>query len=47
MDKEITMLEQAGTWETVLRPSGKNVVGSKWVFQIKCKADSTIDKYKA
>jgi hypothetical protein len=40
-------LEQARTWETVLRPSNTNIVGSKWVFQIKCKADGTIKKYKA
>ena len=47
MDKEIVTLEQAGTWETVLCPLGKNVVGSKWVFRIKRKADGAIDKYKA
>jgi hypothetical protein len=47
MDKEIHMLEKAGTWMTVPRPAGRNVVGSKWVFCIKRKADGTIDKYKA
>jgi hypothetical protein len=47
MDKEITTLEQAGTWETVLHPLGKNIIGSKWVFRIKRKADGMIDKYKA
>ena len=44
MDTEIAMLERAGTWETVLRPLGKNVVGSNWVFHIKRKADAAIDK---
>jgi len=47
MDKEIATLEQAGTWVDVERPPGKNVVGSKWVFRLKRKADGTIDKYKA
>ena len=32
MEHEIETLECTGTWETVPRPEGKNVVGSKWVF---------------
>jgi len=47
MDKEIATLEQARTWIDVERPLGKNVVGSKWVFRLKRKADSMIKKYKA
>ena len=47
MDQEMATLEKAGTWCTVPRPSGKNVVGSKWVFHIKHKADGSVDKYKA
>jgi hypothetical protein len=47
MGREIAILEAAGTWTEVPRPSDKNVVGSKWVFRIKRKADGTIDKYKA
>jgi hypothetical protein len=47
MEREIETLECAGTWETVPRPEGKNVVGSKWVFRLKRKADGSIDKYKA
>jgi len=47
MDREIKTLEDAGTWTTVLKPAGKNVVGSKWVFHIKRKADGTIEKHKA
>jgi hypothetical protein len=31
MEKEIATLEHAGTWTTVPRPSGRNVVDSKWV----------------
>ena len=47
MDKEMSTLEKAGTWKTVPRPTDKNIVGSKWVFRIKRKADGTVDKYKA
>lgn len=47
MDKEIDTLERAGTWTTVTRPTGKNIVGSKWVFRIKRKSDGTVDKYEA
>ncbi len=47
MDREIKTLEGAGTWKMVLRLPGKNIVGSKWVFKIKRKADGSIDKYKA
>jgi hypothetical protein len=47
MEREIETLERAHTWETVPRPEGKNIVGSKWVFRLKRKADGSIDKYKA
>ena len=47
MDKEMSTLEKAGTWRKVPRPHNKNIVGSKWVFRIKRKADGSIDKYKA
>src|SRR6267142_598588 len=39
MDREIGLLEHAGTWTTVPRPPGKNIVGCKWVFCLKRKAD--------
>jgi hypothetical protein len=47
MDHEMKTLEGTRTWKTVLRPPGKNIVSSKWVFKIKQKADESIDKYKA
>jgi hypothetical protein len=47
MDHEIATLEKAGTWNTVSQPAAKNIVSSKWVFCIKCKADGSIEKYKA
>jgi hypothetical protein len=47
MDREIATLQAACTWINVPRPSDRNVVGSKWVFCIKRKANGSIDKYKA
>ncbi len=46
MDGEMATLKCAGTWQTVQCPHNKNVVGSKWVFHIKCKADRSANKYK-
>jgi len=47
MDREISTLEGAHTWESVPRPPGKNIVGSKWVFRIKRNAEGKVQKYKA
>ncbi len=47
MDRKIATLEEASTWTTVPRLVNKNIVSSKWVFCIKCKANGTIKKYKA
>jgi hypothetical protein len=35
------------TWELVDLPEGKNLVGCKWIFKVKRKADGEIDRYKA
>ena len=47
MDREMATLDEAETWRTILRLDGKNIVGNKCVFRLKCKADGTVDKYKA
>jgi len=36
-----------GTWELVDPPEGANVLGSKWVFDLKLNPDGTIERYKA
>ena len=36
-----------GVWEVVLRPKGKSIVTSKWLYKIKHAADGSIEKYKA
>jgi hypothetical protein len=47
MGSKINTLWHAGTWETMPHLAGKNIVGCKWVYCIKRKADSSVDKYKA
>ena len=33
MNEELDQIEKNETWELVLRPANKNVVGTKWVFK--------------
>ncbi|KAF6767306.1 Zinc finger, CCHC-type, partial [Kalmanozyma brasiliensis GHG001] len=35
------------TWTVVPTPTRANIIGCKWVFKVKRKADGSIDKYKA
>ena len=34
-------------WDVVLRPEGKSIVTSKWIYKIKHAADDNTEKYKA
>ncbi|CAI7847391.1 unnamed protein product [Closterium sp. NIES-54] len=49
MDNELKALQERNTWKVV--PIGvarnKTILTEKWVFRVKTKADSTIDKFKA
>jgi len=47
MAKEFNALLRNGTWTFVAPTASMNLVGSKWVFKIKRKADGTVDCYKA
>ncbi|KAI1003570.1 Retrovirus-related Pol polyprotein from transposon TNT 1-94 [Podosphaera aphanis] len=47
VEEEMDALNRNDTWEIVTRPQNRNVVGSKWVFKIKHKADGSIERYKA
>ena len=45
--EEMHALTQNNTWSLVELPKDKSVVGCKWVFTVKYKADGTIERYKA
>jgi histone deacetylase 1/2 len=47
MDAEYQALIKNSTWHLVPKPKGKNIIGCKWVYKIKRKADGSIDRYKA
>lgn len=47
MQAKYNVLHKNNTWSLVLKTPHMNVVGSKWVFCIKYKADGKIDKHRA
>jgi histone deacetylase 1/2 len=47
MDTEYDALIHNQTWHLVPKPKGKNIIGCKWVYKVKRKADGSIDRYKA
>ncbi|KAK2978061.1 hypothetical protein RJ640_015699 [Escallonia rubra] len=47
MTEEINALLRNGTWSLVPYHSNMNVVGCKWVFCVKKKADGSLERYKA
>ena len=42
--EEMNALKKNDTWEMVELPNGKKVMGYKWVFTIKSKADGSVDR---
>lgn len=47
MNEELDQIEKKQTWELVLRPKGKNVVGTKWIFKNKINEDGQVIRNKA
>lgn len=45
--EEMNALRKNNTWEIVDLPRDKKIVGCKWVFSVKYKADGSIERYKA
>ena len=47
MEAEFNALLKNNTWSLIPSSRASNIVGCKWVFRIKRKADGTIEGYKA
>ncbi|KAI0993459.1 hypothetical protein K3495_g14725 [Podosphaera aphanis] len=47
IEEEMDALKRNKTWKVVPIPTDQNIVGSRWVFKIKHKADGSIERYKA
>ncbi|XP_073119820.1 uncharacterized protein [Henckelia pumila] len=47
MTDELRALEHNGTWSIVSLPPTKSVIGCRWVYKVKIKADGSLERYKA
>jgi len=47
VNEEVNALLKNGTREITDLPHGKNVIGCKWIFNVRTKADGSIERYKA
>ncbi|EOY00392.1 Retroelement polyprotein, putative [Theobroma cacao] len=47
MNLVLKALQDNGTWSIVLLPSNAYVIGCKWVYKVKLKANGEIERYKA
>jgi hypothetical protein len=47
MMEEYQSIMKNGVWDISLRPEGKSVVTSKWIYKIKQTTDGSIEKHKA
>ena len=47
MQAELHALQENNTWELTDLPASKKIVGCKWVYKLKHKADGTVERCKA
>lgn len=46
MEKEIEAIERNDTWELVILPKGKHVIGLKWVYKTENNIEGNIERHK-
>jgi len=46
IQEEMEASQKNNTWRLIPLPKGKKIVGCKWVFSVKYKADGSIDRHK-
>jgi hypothetical protein len=47
MNEEMVSLDKNEAWDLVELPTGRNPIGSKWLFKKKLNAEGKVEKYKA
>lgn len=47
MDEELASIERNDTWDLMELPTGKKVIGLKWVYKTKFDAQGKVQKFKA
>jgi Reverse transcriptase (RNA-dependent DNA polymerase)/gag-polypeptide of LTR copia-type/GAG-pre-integrase domain len=47
MATELTALANNSTWDLVEAPTGAHIIGAKWIFKTKLRADGTLERHKA
>lgn len=47
MKEELDSLNENEVWDIVRRPTSRKVIGGKWVFKVKGKANGEIERFKA
>jgi histone deacetylase 1/2 len=47
MNEEYEALMKNKTWDLVPLPEGKQAIGCKWVYKVKCNSTGDVEKYKA
>ena len=47
MDEAMRALLLNNTWNIIPLPEGKKLVDCRWVYTLKCKADGSLERYKA
>lgn len=47
MADEMNSIQRNGTWQLVDRPTGKKIIGLKWIFKTKFQANGDVLKHKA